>query len=125
MASLLFGAIALTYSTVAKSVRRRRAAKSERDARFAELEHDNAVRIARLRAERCDCGGDHAAADHPGGPQMPGEVDDDTVIRNDAGDGSGVYTRGTEEGPPAYDDVLASGRGPERREWDERYGYVR
>lgn len=127
MASLLFGAIVLTYDAIAKSLRRRRAVKADRDARFATLERDNAARIARLR-ERCDCGGDHIVADHPGGPYVRDELGDggdERVIRNDEGSGIGVYTTGRDEGPPAYDEVLAEGRGTGRGGWDERDGYVR
>lgn len=120
MASLLVGAIVITYDTIAKALRRKRAAKADRDARFATLERDNAARITRLRAELCDCGGDHTAADHPGGPRVRDEVGEERVIRNDEGDGRGVYRVGTDEDPPAYEEVLASERGRGGRE-----GYVR
>lgn len=117
----------LAYDAIAKSFRRRRAAKSEKDARFATLERDNAARIARLR-ELCDCGGDHIAADHPGGPYLrdeAGDGGDERVIRNEEIDGSGVYTRGRDEGPPAYSEVLTDGRGTGRGGQNERDRYVR
>lgn len=113
MAFLLVGAIMITYDTVAKALRRRRAAKAYRDARFAILERENAARITRLRSERCDCGGDHEAADHPGGPYVRNEVrggGDETMIMNYDGHGRGFYTRGRDEGPPGYEEALAGGR---------------
>lgn len=103
----------ITYDTVAKALRRRRAAKADRDARFAILERDNAARIERLRSERCDCGGDHEAADHPGGPYIRNEMEgggDEMIIRNDDGDRRGFYTRGRDERPPGYEEALAGGR---------------
>lgn len=111
MASLLFGAIVLTYDAIAKALRRRRSAKTDREARFATLERDNAARIARLRSERCDCGGDHVAAEHPGGPFVrDGAMShaDDTVIRNED-EGQDPRAGRTDDGPPPYDEVVAGG----------------
>lgn len=43
-----------------------------------------------------------------------GDGGDERIIRNEEIDGSGVYTRGRDEGPPAYSEVLAEGRGTGR-----------
>lgn len=78
MASLIFGAGVLAYDAAHKKIQKRRATKARHDARFSELEKDNAARIARLR-ELCACGGNHAATDHPGGGGQPmGDLSVDT-----------------------------------------------
>lgn len=89
MASLLIGALALAYDSISKNIRRRRATKAQSADQFSALEQENAARVARLR-ERCECGGDHAAEEHPGG----------RFVRTEEGG------RGREEAPPGYEEVV-------------------
>lgn len=106
MASVIFGIIVFSYDAVAKSIRRRRAAKVQRAAQFSELEQDNLARIQRL-SENCGCGGTHFGEEHTGGPYVG-----NPVIRNDMNGGGvrrydGSDTRAVEDLPPGYDEVVA------------------
>ena len=55
MASILVGATALAYTGVKKAREKRAARRAHNDARFAELERDNATRIAQLQSNTCFC----------------------------------------------------------------------
>lgn len=109
MASLIFGAIVFSYDAVAKTIRRRRAAKAQSAARFSELEQEKLARIQRL-SDSCECGGNQSGEEHPGGPYVG-----NPVIRNNM-DGGGVRrydgsdTRVVEDLPPGYDEVVAETR---------------
>ncbi len=65
MASLILFLGTLLYDNQQK---RKTEKKKLTAARFAELERDNAARIARLQDRLCDCGegGDHRREEHPG-----------------------------------------------------------
>lgn len=98
-----------SYDAVAKSIRRRRAAKAQSAAQFSELEQENLARIQRL-SENCGCGGNHFGEEHPGGPYVG-----NSVIRNDMNGGGvrkydGSDTRAVEDLPPGYDEVVAETR---------------
>lgn len=109
MASLIFGAIVISYDAIAKTIRRRHATKAQTAARFSELEQENLARIQRLSVN-CECGGNHSGEEHPGGPYVG-----NSVIRNNM-DGGGVRrydgsdTRAVEDLPPGYDEVVAETR---------------
>lgn len=109
MASIIFGIIVFSYDAVAKSIRRRRAAKAQSAAQFSELEQENLGRIQRL-SENCGSGGNHFGEEHPGGPYVG-----NPVIRNDMNGGGvrrydGSDTRAIADLPPGYDQVVAETR---------------
>ena len=56
--------------------------------------------MARLR-ERCECGGDHAAEEHPGGRFVRTEEEDPATATAPEEGG-----RGREEAPPGYEEVV-------------------
>lgn len=109
MASIIFGIIVFSYDAVAKSIRRRRAAKAQSAAQFSELEQENLARMQRL-SENCGSEGNNFGEEHPGGPYVG-----NPVIRNDMNGGGvrrygGSDTRAIEDLPPGYDEVVAETR---------------
>ncbi|KAL6720477.1 hypothetical protein ACLMJK_002400 [Lecanora helva] len=88
MASLLVAAGVISYDQIKKSTQKRRAKKVRDSPRFAELERENAARIAHLQGNTCFCqqsdwrgGGCEVhgyvpAAGQPGGPPAYMEVDE-------------------------------------------------
>ncbi|MCJ1251725.1 hypothetical protein MMC30_008962 [Trapelia coarctata] len=133
MASLILGLGALTYDKVKTSREKRRARKESNAARFAELEKENAERMARLHPKRTEEERVRASEEGKRGRESKeGERERSSGEGregSEGGDGRGRDTGGGEGGrPPAYESLVMEGKGGSRGFWkkgDKGEGVVR
>lgn len=116
MASLLFAAGVLSYDAIKKQSHKRRARKAHQSTSFADLERDNAARIANLQSTSCFCqrsdwrgGGceQHGyvpAAGEPGGPPLYSREEEEAPAYEEGEERAGERARRRQTMPPEYAD---------------------
>lgn len=97
MASLIIGAGALAYGSIKSHREKKKARREHNDARFAELERENATRIERLERPRCFC---HEDGSHRQDCEIHGHNSHQDQEVHAVNDGEGVDT----DPAPAYQD---------------------